>query len=259
MNPYSGLTESDGFLYGTTQRGGSIEQTGTLFRIKPDGSGFTKLHDFDGINGRNPHGEVINVNEVLYGMTTKGGSRDLGIVYRMNTDGTGFKKLHDFTGPDGANPSGALVHDASGNLYGMTSNGGSDNSGVIFKIANTGTGFTKLFDLSATAGAHPNGSLVIREDTFSPPAAVVSAFRPEADLGVTIHPNPSTDHFTIQVKSNAGEAIRIMVTDPYGQPVTTYEIEPDTPIQIGGELKRGIYIMKIMQGKQVVLQRMVKK
>src|SRR5215471_17995935 len=47
-NPNAGLIQGpDGTLYGTTDGGGSGLR-GTVFRVAPDGTGFTLLHSFTG-------------------------------------------------------------------------------------------------------------------------------------------------------------------------------------------------------------------
>jgi hypothetical protein len=48
-------------------------------------------------------------------------------------------------------------------------------------------------------------------------------------------------------------------TDQYGQTLPSSEIKPGAPVQVGAELKRGIYIMKVLQGREVMMHRMVKK
>ena len=259
-NPISGLTEANGFLYGTTAYGGIGENNGTIFRVRSDGTEFTKLYDFDGWNGRHPKGHVIAYDGVLYGMTTAGGASNHGVVFRIGDDGSGFIKLHDFSGADGSKPSGGLVHDLDGALYGMTSHGGVDDLGVIFSISRDGANFDKLFDFDGTHGARPEGSLIIREDTFSPSAAVARVMqREENSMHVSIHPNPSTDNFNVHVRSPGEEKIQLVVTDQYGQMVTSYEIGNNVPMQVGNELKRGLYILKVMQGGEITMKRVVKK
>jgi hypothetical protein len=140
----------------------------------------------------------------------------------------------------------------------MTSQGGLQNWGVIFKINSDGTGFTKLFDFTQASGGSPNGSLFIREDIF-PPAFAALAMAPQENLQVTIHPNPTTEYFSVQVKSVAKEPIRVTVSDQYGQLISTYDIADDTPVQFGSELNRGLYIVKVMQGEEIAMKRMVKK
>lgn len=54
-----------------------------------------------------------------------------------------YSKLLDFNGTNGSAPLGSLT--LSGNiLYGMTSQGGVNNLGRIFKINTDGTGYTML-------------------------------------------------------------------------------------------------------------------
>jgi ELWxxDGT repeat protein len=88
---------------------------------------------------------------------------------------------------------------------------------------------------------------------------VMAMSQEESNLMVTIHPNPSTSNFNIEVQSPAEESIKLVVTDQYGQLITTYEVTSDSPMQIGSELQRGIYIMKVIQGGEISMKRVVKK
>src|SRR4051812_33147444 len=45
----------DGRLYGTTDDGGGALNTGTAFALNPDGTGFTVLKRFQGVEGRRPN------------------------------------------------------------------------------------------------------------------------------------------------------------------------------------------------------------
>jgi uncharacterized repeat protein (TIGR03803 family) len=64
--PTGALILSGDKLYGTTQVGGS-SGAGTVFAIKTDGTGFTKLHTFTGDDGANPFGTLILSGNNLYG------------------------------------------------------------------------------------------------------------------------------------------------------------------------------------------------
>lgn len=50
-----------------------------------------------------------------------------------STAGT-YQGLHRFKGPDGSMPQGGLIFDASGNLYGTTTDGGAHGMGTVFKL-----------------------------------------------------------------------------------------------------------------------------
>ena len=165
-NPYGALISDGTFLYGMTVNGGA-NNFGTIFKIKPDGTGYVKLLDFAGTaNGSNPWGSLITDGTFLYGTTFGGGSNSMGTVFKIMPDGTGFVKLFDFAGlSNGRNPRGDLFFDGN-YLYGMTSVGGTDNFGTLFKILPNGTGYVKLLNFdSITNGRNPMGS-VISDGTY---------------------------------------------------------------------------------------------
>lgn len=152
---------SDGtYLYGMNQNGGA-NNLGTVFKIKPDGTGYVKLLDFDGsTNGSRPVGSLISDGTFLYGMTTTGGLNDLGVVFKIKLDGTGYLKLLDFDmTTNGSIASGSLFFDGT-YLYGMNNQGGANTYGTIFKILPDGTGYVKLIDFSYSIGSHPFGNLI---------------------------------------------------------------------------------------------------
>src|ERR1035437_8495436 len=132
---------------------------GCVFKIKPDGTGYSKLYDFtnDSINGINPYGSLISDGVFFYGMTYGGGTYGVGTIFKIKPDGTGYAKLLDFSGTaNGANALGSLITDGTF-LYGMTSKGGTNDMGVFFKIKPDGTGYSKLHDYIGypTDGSNP--------------------------------------------------------------------------------------------------------
>jgi uncharacterized repeat protein (TIGR03803 family) len=158
-NQPSGDFYSDGiYLYGMTRFGGtntscSSYGCGVIFKIKPDGTGYSKLLDFDGTsNGGNPYGSLISDGTFLFGMTST-------TVFKIKPDGTGYFTLLNFTGANGADPVGSLISDGTF-LYGMTRHGGSNSLGLIFKIMPDGSGYTKLLDFTGANGADPRGTLI---------------------------------------------------------------------------------------------------
>ena len=83
-SPGAGLLQAtDGNLYGTTFKGGSIG-TGTLFRISTNGD-YQLLSSFAGATGTNPQGTLMqHTNGMLFGTAPGGGAKKLGTVYKVD-------------------------------------------------------------------------------------------------------------------------------------------------------------------------------
>jgi uncharacterized repeat protein (TIGR03803 family) len=138
-----------GNLYGTTYFGGA-HNSGTIFKLSPEKNGQwteTVLHTFDfRQGGANPYaGLVMDAAGNLYGTTYDGGTRShicldgCGEVFELARGTHGqwsYIALYDFTdtGNAGSYPYGGVVLDASGNLYGTTSQGGTGSGGTVFKL-----------------------------------------------------------------------------------------------------------------------------
>ena len=208
--PYYGSLYSDGtYLYGMTTSGGA-NNDGTIFKIKPDGSGYTLLLSFAGTtNGSMPYNStLISDGTYLYGMTTGGGANSDGTIFKIKPDGSSYSKLLDFAGTsNGSAPQGSLYYDGTF-LYGMTSSGGANNFGTIFKIKPDGTGYTLLLSFAGiTNGKTPYGSL-ISDGTFL--YGMTSAGGANSD-GAIFEIKPDGTGFTI-IYSFTGSHI----SEPYG-------------------------------------------
>jgi len=100
----------------------------------------------NGLNGGGPEGNLILDSQGnLYGTTFGGGANKLGTVFELSPNGSGgfnYSVLYSFKGsPDGANPVGNLIFDSAGNLYGVTSSGGTpSNFGMVFELSPIGNG-----------------------------------------------------------------------------------------------------------------------
>ena len=114
--PNGDLIFDGNFLYGMTTKGG-VNGIGVLFKIKPDGTGYSKLLDFGPFNG--PYGAIhqgslFSDGIFLYGMTEGGGTNGVGIIFKIKPDGSGYTKLLDFNGAaNGSKPSGSLISDGA--------------------------------------------------------------------------------------------------------------------------------------------------
>jgi uncharacterized repeat protein (TIGR03803 family) len=123
--PLAALVQgSDGFLYGTTSRGGDFGD-GTVFIIGTNGwPEFGIMYSFDFTNGATPKAGLVQGNDGnFYGTTSQGGGFAPGTVFKINANGN-LSSLHSFTGADGFNPNAGLVQGRDGYFYGTTSWGG---------------------------------------------------------------------------------------------------------------------------------------
>jgi uncharacterized repeat protein (TIGR03803 family) len=162
-NPNGLIEGSDGNLYGTTFGGGASH--GTVFQITTNGV-LTTLYSFTGADGDHPFAALAQGNDGdFYGTTYEGGAQNGGTVFRFSLTGS-LTTLYSF--PYDANSilvtPRSVVQDNNGNLYGTTSQGGSQQFGSLFQINAVGT-FTNLFSFTrATDGAIPQGALVQGKD-----------------------------------------------------------------------------------------------
>ena len=160
-NPFASLIHAgNGLLYGTTRSGG-INGEGVLFSFNTAGNIYTKLLDFDGINGSVPTGSLSQGSDsLLYGTTASGGLNNQGVLYSFNTNGNVFSSLYDFDGTNGNSPRGTLIQTSNGLLYGIA-NGGIYSYGVIFNFNPDSNAYSKLLDFNASSvGSKPYGSLM---------------------------------------------------------------------------------------------------
>jgi uncharacterized repeat protein (TIGR03803 family) len=143
----------DGNLYGTTL-GGGANGAGTVFKMTPAGV-VTTLYSFCSLtncaDGAEPYGGLVLASDGnFYGTTSQGGAANgiSGTIFRITPAGK-LTTLHSFSGFDGASPGAPLIQAESGELYGLTQNGGSTNSGTFFRVTLRGS-LTTLYSFSGT-------------------------------------------------------------------------------------------------------------
>lgn len=156
-HPYAGLLfDKKGALYGTTS-GGGYNGSGSVFELMPSGSGYSDrtLYEFrGGDDGASPvAGLIFDKKGSLYGTTAAGGRYGLGTVFKLlavpSSQCTPEEILISFSGrKDGKAPTGTLILNASGELYGTTSQGGRYGFGTAFKLKPSGPGYSRVYSES---------------------------------------------------------------------------------------------------------------
>jgi uncharacterized repeat protein (TIGR03803 family) len=189
-SPELGLAlDKAGNLYGTTASGGTGAcggGCGGVFKLAPPsqpGGAWTEtvLFNFSGTfetGGGTSGGLTMDARGALYGTTYRGSGGQAGTVFRLtppNTKGGHWTHtvLYAFAGfADGADPQAEVVFDKNGNLYGVTSYGGSGGPncfgspcGTVFQLTPTPTGpwtHTVLYSLNGgTDSGYPERSLTL--------------------------------------------------------------------------------------------------
>jgi len=231
--PYGSLVYDGTFLYGASNFGGTgpcPDGCGTIFKIKPDGTAYSKMLDFTGTaNGSFPWGNLIYDGTALFGMTTFGGVSDSGVVYKIMPDGTGYSKLLDFSGTvNGSTPFGSLFSDGT-YMYGMTNTGGTNNKGTIFKMNPAGMGIA------------------------------------ENDLQneLTVYPNPTSGKFNLAISQLANLKMNsIEICNMIGECIyrsTDCQINSSSNCQIDlSEAKNGIYFLQVKTSEGIAVKKIVK-
>jgi uncharacterized repeat protein (TIGR03803 family) len=196
---------------------------GTIFKIKPDGTGYLKVYDFTGAStGSNPNGSLISDGIFLYGITSAGGSDGTGVIFKIKPDGSGYNKLYDFNSNGNAPPS-SLVFVGS-YIYGMTTLGGANQMGVIFKCDTTTT--TGINQLSVNNGQ------------------------------VIVYPNPAKDEINLKINQfNNLAKYTIEITNIIGESVYRQIVQSSTCQIDVSDLNTGIYFLSIENEEKKMTQK----
>lgn len=159
LTPYS-----NGLFYGMTYAGGTHNR-GTIISFNPVTGICSTIVDLDSTLGVYPiEGTLVlnKKNNLLYGITYKGGAKNLGVIFCFNP-GTGKDSVvGSFTGPNGSLPYGSLVYDTvNGLFYGMNSSGGTKTGGVLFSFDPITGKDSTIFNFTGPNGAVPLGDLIL--------------------------------------------------------------------------------------------------
>jgi uncharacterized repeat protein (TIGR03803 family) len=144
--PFAGLIDVKGTLYGTTSGGGtSSENAGTVFAVDPVTGTETAVYSFCSLqnceDGNTPHDTPIYAKGILYGTTQTGGvySDIGGTAFAIDLRSGVETVLHSFgNDTDGEQPIASLF-DMNGTLYGTTVLGGANcretqGCGTVFAL-----------------------------------------------------------------------------------------------------------------------------
>jgi uncharacterized repeat protein (TIGR03803 family) len=159
-----------GDVYGVTVAGGKADG-GTIF--KQSQGKLSIIYRFcpnagcaDGVQ---PVSVVFDSGGILFGTTSAGGSHGAGVAFTVDS-GSALHVLHNFCSAancaDGIQP-GALILGKDGNFYGVTSAGGKNQAGTVFRMTPAGD-VTTLHDFcsekACADGEQPTTTLALGKD-----------------------------------------------------------------------------------------------
>jgi uncharacterized repeat protein (TIGR03803 family) len=250
FNPFGNLMEAaNGLLYGMTIYFGT-SGPGTIFSFNPATNVYTDLVHFNLTNGSNPQGSLIEAtNGKLYGLTFSGGSAAKGMLFCYDITANSITDLVTFTGANGGWPKGSLLQASDGKLYGMTSIGGANNSGIVFSYDLITNLFSDLHDFNGTDGAAPVASLI---EALHPVSTAVVETQPEKET-VEVYPNPVGDYFNLKYPVFYFKAT-FRITDVTGRIIYVLNISDRNsiyPINTNF-LQNGIYYWELSHDNSVI-------
>lgn len=114
------------------------------------------------IPGANPTGELLELDEKLFGTASEGGKDNNGVIFSWDPANDSYEVLLEFADVNASQPTGYLTAEGS-TLYGMTHGGGANGGGILFSWS-AEEGFVKLHDFSMETGWLPNGGVVILDN-----------------------------------------------------------------------------------------------
>jgi len=164
------LMDMKGNLYGDTFEGGDSQYNGgVVYKLGKSGA-LTVLHSFpdnDGDGFEAVGTPAMDKQGNLYGTTYRGGSSGYGTVWKLSKQGK-ESVLYTFAGgtSDGAWPEAGVILDAKGNLYGVTTAGGSGTAcgnygcGTVYELSKNGT-LALLHSFAGPDGEYPVGGLIL--------------------------------------------------------------------------------------------------
>jgi uncharacterized repeat protein (TIGR03803 family) len=162
------VVDASGALYGTTLKGGSSCQCGTVFALTPHGSTYAEqvLYRFKGgSDGSFPKGGVVfGADGALYGTTSAGASGNDGTVFRLTGATSGYQEtiVFAFGNGQGSQPLGDLLVRGTA-LYGVTAAGGASGLGTVYRLTPSDPSYSEhllySFEFGAS-GSTPTSGLV---------------------------------------------------------------------------------------------------
>jgi hypothetical protein len=192
------VIDRQGNLFGTAIMGGPTDHTGyadfgDVWEIPAGTNTLSVLVGFDGTNGCYPRGGLImDAAGNLFGTTSEDSGGNLYVNPGVPTNGNGtvfeisagtgtLTTLATFDASTGQRPEGELALDANGNLFGLTTQGGTAHAGNLFEV--TGSGAAPI---NPSPTPQPTPALTTTVARSSVPQSAIAGQALHAQVGVAV-------------------------------------------------------------------------
>ncbi|MEN8225061.1 MAG: choice-of-anchor tandem repeat GloVer-containing protein [Bacteroidota bacterium] len=151
-------------LWNVLPNSGNTE-SGVVYEINLDGSGFNTVHEFKRVNCEMPRGKLLHADNGLFYGIAKGGFGSFGsVIFEYNAETGAFEFAHDFFDPETQQSvdagSCSLIQHSNGKVYGLTQHGGDYGDGQLFEFdLATRSMVIKVHFETASKGETPLGHL----------------------------------------------------------------------------------------------------
>jgi hypothetical protein len=136
---------------------------------------------------------------------------------------------------------------------------GQGTASISLSLASNFNGGTLSVTASNGCGTSSAKTKSISKNNRCGAAPVTAGHGIDRMLDALIYPNPSPDHFTLQVLSNDPAPCVVILHDLTGRVVDRREnISPGASVELGKELSSGVYLVEIQQGDERKVIRVVK-
>jgi hypothetical protein len=156
-----------GTLYGTLPAA-TVHDVGKVYTLTPSNGSwvYDVIYSFGALpDAQGPStGLIFDRSGNIFGLTSGGGTGTCGTVYQLIPSQSGWtdRILHNFNcTPDGQTPAAGPILDFAGNLYGGTLFGGTNESGMVFAVNESGESYNPLYSfkpVNCTGGIEPWGA-----------------------------------------------------------------------------------------------------
>ena len=75
---------------------------------------------------------------------------------------------------------------------------------------------------------------------------------------VKVFPNPSANYFSLNIKTNSAALIELRLTDAYGKQLYAAKGTTGNTCNFGTNLTAGIYFLKVIQGSNVKVLKLIR-